>query len=353
MTQLPLFADNPHLALIFFIVVSLSVTLLGLALLFRVLSYLQKQRKSPILLIILQQLKQPLYFFIPLVVLSAFTPILSLKGPLVLVSNILQALAIVFFTWLLLKLVSVGGAILEHRCSQHELSNKYRTLKTQIRFISRILSFAVLVIMVALFLMTFDNARRLGVGLLTSAGIASVIIGFAAQKTLGSVFAGMQIAFNRMLRIGDGVTVEGVWGQVEEITLTHVIVLQLDNRRLIVPINYFMERPYQNWTLASSELISEVTLNVDYSVDLNALRQALDEIVEGHPLWDGKIKTMQVTDMTDKCMIVRVVLSGRSATAVTDLCCVVREKLIAYLYHHFPTALPRLRSETTTRPATS
>ncbi|MBI5447597.1 MAG: mechanosensitive ion channel [Gammaproteobacteria bacterium] len=345
--------NNPHVLLWVFVAASFATSLLVLGLLFKLLAYLQKRRDSHLLLVILTGLKRPLYFFIPVLMVTLFTPILHLKGPLSLIANGTQALTILFFTWLLIKFATVFEAVFEHRCSQGVPSSRNRTMRTQIRFVGRLLIILILIIMVAVFLMTFDNARRWGVGLLTSAGIASVIIGFAAQKTLGGVLAGFQLAFNRMLRIGDGVTVEGVWGQVEEITLTHVIIGLIDNRRLIIPVSYFMDKPYQNWTLSSSEILSDITLYVDYKADIDALRVALDAVLAKQPLWDGRVKTLQVTDMTEKCMIVRILLSGRTVEAVTDLCCIVREALVAYLYRDVPASLPRLRSETMTIPFSS
>ncbi len=339
---------EPFLPVLGFLLACAAGSVIGVLLLFRVLAYLQQRRDSYVLFVILSRLKRPLYFLIPVLVVAILTPELKLTGPLVLLSSFVQAALIVLFAWMVLELVWVVEDILDHRCSQHMERDRAKTLKTQMKFVSRILVIIIVVVMIAAFLMTFENAKRLGMGLLTSAGIFSVVLGFAAQKTLGSVLAGFQVAFNRMLRIGDGVRIENESGQVEEITLTHVVLRLLDNRRFIIPINYFMEKPYQNWTLTSSEHIGEVSLSVDYSVDLKALRDELDVILRDQPLWDGVLKTLQVTDMTDKCMIVRILLSSNSTEAVSNLCCAVREQLIAFLCHHAPNTLPRMRTETKT-----
>lgn len=340
---------TPYYSLLSFVCLSLVGSVLGLTLLFKLLSYLQARRGSYVLLTFLRHLKRPLYFLIPTLVITIFTPILELRGPVAIVGNLIQAALIVFFTWLVLELIWISEAVFNERCSKGVSSSRVRTLKTQTRFISRLLVMIVLVVMVAVFLMTFQNAKRLGMGLLTSAGIMSVILGLAAQKTLGGVLAGFQIAFNRKLRIDDGVMVEGQWGQVEEISLTHVVVKLLDNRRLVMPINYFMEKPYQNWTLSSSEILCEVMLHVDYGANIEALRHELERILQNNVLWDRKVKTVQVTDTTDKCMIVRVTLSARTAQEVSELCCEVREKLMHYLYHNDPKMLPKIRSETTAK----
>ncbi|OGT68261.1 MAG: hypothetical protein A3I12_04775 [Gammaproteobacteria bacterium RIFCSPLOWO2_02_FULL_38_11] len=338
-------AMQAHLSLWVFVIASVLGSVLGLLCLFILLEYLQKKRDSFLLLMILKNLKRPLYFLIPTLFIEAFTPILGLEGDLVFIPNLIQAVLILLITWLLLRLVKISELLCMQHCNKTVGSGRARTLKTQIRFISRFFVFMVLVIMTAVFLMTFESVKRLGLGLLTSAGIASVILGFAAQKTLGSVLAGFQIAFNNTLRIDDAVCVEGEWGQVEEITLTHVIIRLLSNRRLIMPINYFMEKPFQNWTLVSSELIQYVILRLDYAVDIKLIRQELDRILENNKLWDRKIKSVLVSDITDKCLEIKISISARNLQDISDLCAQVREGLIAYLHTHFPQALPFTRTD--------
>lgn len=344
-------ALSPYYSLISFAVLSLLGSVGALTLLFRALAYLQAKKGSYVLFTCLKHLKKPLYFLIPTLIITIFSPILNLTGPAAMVGNLLQAALIVFFTWLVLELIWISEALFNERCSKGVSNSRVRTLKTQTRFISRILVMIVMVVMVAVFLMTFQDAKRLGMGLLTSAGIVSVVLGLAAQKTLGGVLAGFQIAFNRKLRIDDAVFVEGQWGQVEEISLTHVVIKLVDSHRLIVPITYFMEKPYQNWTLSASEIASDVMLYLDYSVDLGDLRDYLNEILKASPLWDRKVKTLQVADTTDKCMLVKVTVSARHVQDAATLAAEVREKLLQYLYHKDSGHLPRIRSETSTKAA--
>ncbi len=198
---------------------------------------------------------------------------------------------------------------------------------------------------VAAMLMTFEGIEQLGKGLLASAGIAGVVIGFAAQRTLGTFVAGMQIAFTQPIRVDDVVIVEGEWGRIEEITLTYVVVKIWDLRRLILPINYFIEKPFQNWTRVSADILGTVFLYVDYTVPLEAIRQELTRLLKDHKLWDGKVNVVQVTNATERTVEVRLLVSAKDAGSAWDLRCDLREKMIDFLQREYPDALPRIRAE--------
>jgi small-conductance mechanosensitive channel len=201
----------------------------------------------------------------------------------------------------------------------------------------------VIFLVISAILLSFREVRNLGATLLTSAGVAGIILGVAAQKTLANFIAGLQIAITQPIKIEDSVIVEGEWGWVEEITLTYVVVKVWDKRRVVLPIQYFIEKPFQNWTRTSAELLGPVVLYLDYSLPLEELREELDRILQQEKLWDKKVKVIQVIDSTEKCMVVRVLVSAKDAPTAWDLRCSVREKLISFVQHHYPEALPKNR----------
>jgi small-conductance mechanosensitive channel len=193
-------------------------------------------------------------------------------------------------------------------------------------------------------LTVFDSVRALGRSILASAGVAGIIIGIAAQRTLATLLAGVQIAFTQPIRLDDVVIVEGEWGRVEEITLTYVVVAIWDLRRMVLPITYFIEKPFQNWTRASADLLGSVFLYMDYSVPIAPLRAELDRILEGSKLWDRKVKVLQVTDAKEHTIELRILVSAADSSIAWDLRCDVREKMVDFLQRNFPDALPHSRA---------
>jgi small-conductance mechanosensitive channel len=171
------------------------------------------------------------------------------------------------------------------------------------------------------------------------------VIGFAAQKTLGNLLAGIQIAITQPIRIDDVVVVEGEWGRIEEITLTYVVVRIWDLRRLVLPIGYFLEKPFQNWTRVSADVLGTVYLVVDYTVPVDEIRAQLERIVRESNLWDRKVCGVQVTDASERGIEVRALVSAADSSKAWDLRCEVREKLIAFLQQNYPGSLPRVRAE--------
>jgi len=194
-------------------------------------------------------------------------------------------------------------------------------------------------------LMSFDEFRQLGTGILASAGLVGLVVGFAAQKTLGNLLAGIQLAITQPIRLDDVVIVEGEWGRIEEITLTYVVVRIWDLRRLVLPIGYFLERPFQNWTRVSADILGTVFLYVDYTVPVDAIRAELERIVQGSKDWDGEVCGVQVTDTSAQGIELRALVSAADASKAWDLRCAVREQLVAFLQREYPAALPRLRGE--------
>jgi small-conductance mechanosensitive channel len=193
--------------------------------------------------------------------------------------------------------------------------------------------------------MVFDQVRSLGASVLASAGVLSIIIGFAAQRTIANLFAGFQLALTQPIRLDDVVIVENEWGRIEEVTLTYVVVRIWDMRRLIVPLSYFIEKPFQNWTRSRSDLLGTVFIHADYTIPVDAVREELKRIVAQSSLWDGQVCVLQVTNATERTVELRALASAPDASKAWDLRCEIREKLIAFVQQNFPESLPRLRAE--------
>lgn len=216
---------------------------------------------------------------------------------------------------------------------------------TQVRVLRRVTTTLVVVVTVAAALMTFDSVKQYGVSLIASAGAAGIVVGLAIRPLLTNLFAGIQIAITQPIRIGDAVVVENEWGWIEEITGTYVVIKLWDWRRLVVPLSYFLERPFQNWTRQSSDLIGTVQFWVDYTVPVAPIRAKLEEIVRSSALWDGQVVNLQVTDSNERAVQLRALVSARTSPQAWDLRCEVREKLIQHLQKEYPEALPKQRAE--------
>jgi small-conductance mechanosensitive channel len=222
-----------------------------------------------------------------------------------------------------------------------------RKVYTQVKVLKNVAVAVVVVLTAASMLMAIDSVRQLGMSILASAGVLGIVVGFAAQRSIATLLAGFQIAITQPIRLDDVVIVENEWGRIEEISLTYVVVVIWDRRRLIVPITYFIEKPFQNWTRVSADLIGSVFLYVDYTVPLKALRDELDRLLDASKLWDGKVKVIQVTDAKENSMEVRVLVSAADAPTAWDLRCELREKLIDFVQRNNPQSLPRVRTEIT------
>lgn len=219
---------------------------------------------------------------------------------------------------------------------------------TQSRILQRVASGLIVATGVAAALMTIDGVRQYGVSLLASAGAAGIVLGIALQPVLRNIFAGIQLALTQPIRIDDAVIVEGEWGNIEEITSTYVVIRLWDKRRLVVPLNYFIEQPFQNWTRNDSALIGTVMLYVDYQVSIPDLRAEAQRVVQESSLWDRDVFVLQVTEFREARIELRVLASARSAPRAFDLRCEIREKLLAYLQSDQQAALPRTRTSIVT-----
>ena len=251
-------------------------------------------------------------------------------------------------TWLLARTVgAVEARILREHPVDVEDNLAARRIQTQARVISRVVQAGIVLVGVSLALMTFPQVRQVGAGLLASAGIIGLIAGVAAQPVFGNLIAGLQIALAQPIRLDDVVIVEGEWGRIEEITSTYVIVRVWDERRLVVPLQWFISNPFQNWTRTSAQLLGTVFLWLDHRAPIPLIREELQRLCEADPRWDKRVCVTQVTETDKHTIEVRLLVSARNSGELFDLRCAVREGMLAFLDAHVPEALPRLRNEVT------
>jgi small-conductance mechanosensitive channel len=262
------------------------------------------------------------------------------------ISHILSLFLIGLVSWLLIKIVSVLQEYAVGRFQMDVKDNlRARKIHTQLRVLKRIVTITIGVVALATMLMTFPKVRQLGTTILASAGIIGIVVGMAAQRTIGAFIAGLQIAFTQPIRVDDVVIVENEWGRIEEITLTYVVVRIWDLRRLIVPITYFIEKSFQNWTRVTADILGTVFLYVDYTVPVDAIREEFQRLLKESELWDGKVCGVQVTNTSERTMEVRALMSAADASIAWNLRCHVREKLVDFIKTKYPHALPRFRAE--------
>ncbi len=221
-----------------------------------------------------------------------------------------------------------------------------RKAVTQVEVLKRIVDALIIVVAIGFALMTFDSVRQLGLSLFASAGVVGIVAGVALRSVLANFFAGLQIALTQPIRINDVVIVEGEFGNVEELSSTYVVIRLWDLRRLVVPLSYFIEKPFQNWTRSSSRVLGTVFIYMDYTLPIETIRKKAKEVVEVSALWDKRAFNVQVTDMKEHALEVRVLVSADDAGKCWDLRCEVREKLIEFIRSEHPDALPKRRTET-------
>jgi len=250
------------------------------------------------------------------------------------------------FIWLLVRAVAAGEqAILRDHPMEVADNLEARRIQTQTRVLSRVLMGAIILVGVSLILLTFPMVRQIGTALLASAGIIGLVAGFAAKPVFGNLIAGLQIALTQPIRLDDVVIVEGEWGRVEEINSSYVVVRIWDARRMVVPLTWFIEHPFQNWTRRSADLLGTAFLWLDYTAPIPAIRAELERICKGEALWDGQVCVTQVTETSEHTLQVRLLVSARNSGDAFDLRCIVRERMLDFLAREHPQALPRTRAE--------
>ncbi len=255
-----------------------------------------------------------------------------------------EVLFVVSIAWAIIAVVRIAKNQLLKNYDITVADNlKSRKVYTQYNILERILIFIIIIISVGIVLMLFEGFRSVGVSIFASAGIAGLIIGLAAQKALGSILAGLQIAITQPIRLDDVVIVENEWGWIEEINLTYVVVRIWDKRRLVVPSTFFLDRPFQNWTRTSADILGTVFIYTDYTMPFEPLRKELTRLLESSPHWDRKVNVLQVTDAKESTLEIRALMSAETSPQAWDLRVYVREKLIEFIQREYPQCLPRTR----------
>ncbi len=253
-------------------------------------------------------------------------------------------LVIACATWLAMRAVrGLAAGIIARHPADVEDNLQARRIATQARVLARTAMSGIFMAGLAMMLMTFPGARQVGASLLASAGVVGLVAGIAARPVFSNLIAGLQIALAQPIRIDDVLIIEGEWGRVEEITGTYVVLRIWDERRLIIPLQWFIEHPFQNWTRNSSEILGTVFLYTDYRMPLEPLRAELDRVLETAPEWDKRVKVLQLTDVTERTIQIRVLVSARSSGLAFDLRCRVREALVTFIQREYPDCLPQVR----------
>lgn len=287
--------------------------------------------------------------FVPVTAILLGLPLIGLSADYnEFVSKASSILIIGAVSWVLFQAADLIERVILNRYDITVADNlRARQIYTQVHVLKRTAYFIIIIFAVASTLMLFEEVRRLGTSILASAGVLGIIIGFAAQKTIANLFAGFQIAMTQPIRLDDVVIVENEWGRIEEITLTYVVVRIWDLRRLVLPISYFIEKPFQNWTRVSADILGTIFLYLDYTIPVEEVRKELRRLVENAPEWDRKVCGLQVTNATDRTVELRALVSAADASKAWDLRCKLREQLIAYLQQKYPDSLPRVRASFT------
>jgi small-conductance mechanosensitive channel len=315
--------------------------------LFAILSRIASRTKATWDDATVKHMRRPSRYLLPMISVRVAVPTLPVSARAgAVITHVAELLLIAAIGYALVGAVRVSREIVLGRYDFSKTDNlSARRVHTQVSVLERVLYAVIVFASISFMLMTFDSVRRIGVSLLASAGVAGVIIGLAAQKSLRTVVAGIQIAITQPIRLDDAVVVEGEFGRVVEITMTYVVVRTWDLRDIVVPITYFIDKPFENWTHMSSQLIGTVMLYVDYSMPIEPIRKELDRLLHESELWDGAASGVQVTDCTAETTQVRLMVSARNPSMVWDLRCSVREQMIEFIQREYPQGLPRVRAE--------
>jgi small-conductance mechanosensitive channel len=301
-----------------------------------------RKHENSVFAAMVHRMSGPSRLIFPLVAILAGVPIVPLpagsKDPI----ERLLGLAIVgAVAWLVVALVGFGADLAKRRYRLDEEDNLHaRQVDTRLDILTRTLITLIILVAVSAGLMTFPAIRAIGATLLASAGLAGIAAGLAARPILENLVAGVQIALTQPIRIDDVVIVETEYGRIEKITATYVVVRLWDWRRMVLPLTYFIEHPFQNWTYSKAELIGSVFLYLDYTIPVDAVREEVPRILAATPLWDKNVVNVALTDAKESTVELRILVSARNSSELFDLRCLVREKLIAFVRERYPASLP-------------
>lgn len=266
------------------------------------------------------------------------------KGILSILYNYSYILVTIGISWFLIVLIRALKISYLKKFDVHKEDNlASRKVYTQISLLEKVIIFIIVLFAIGIILLSIESIREIGIGLFASAGLAGIIIGLSAQKIVGSLLAGIQIAFTQPFRIDDAVFVENEWGWIEEINLTYVVVRIWDKRRLVLPSTYFLEKPFQNWTRTSAEIIGSIFLYTDYTISFDALRNELTRLLNESELWDKDVNVLQVTDSKETTVEIRILVSAKNSPTTWDLRVYIREKMIEFIQNNYPKSLPKTR----------
>lgn len=283
-----------------------------------------------------------LIFISVLIRMKALRDILNLEDAGYWFKKVSTILFIFAMAWVMIAILKIiKKAVIQNYDIGESDNLKARKVYTQFTILERIFIFIIILLGTGFVLMSFEEIREIGISIFASAGVAGIIIGFSAQRFIGTILAGIQIAIAQPIKLDDVVIVEGEWGRIEEITLTYVVVSIWDKRRLIVPTPHFIEKPFQNWTKTSSDLMGTVFLYVDYNVPFDKIRVEQTRILKNSDLWDGKVDVLQVTDTKPNYVEIRCLMSAKDSPTAWDLRVHVREKLIGFLQENYPESIAR------------
>jgi small-conductance mechanosensitive channel len=319
---------------------------LGLCyLLFFILQRLDRRYPVPLFDSALHELRAPALVLVPTFTAGIAMAFVDIgPGLQAWIRHALGLVTIAGIAWGVVRLFDIWRDMLSRRFRLDVADNLHaRQVHTQIQVIRRIALVLVTVVAAGVMLMTFPQVRAIGTTLFASAGVAGLMVGLAARPAVTNLLAGLQVALTEPIRLDDVVVVEGEWGRIEEIRTSYVVVRIWDLRRLILPLSYFIEKPFENWTRRSANLLGTVMIYVDYEIDVDAVREELQRILKGSGMWDEQVQALQVTDATPQTLELRALMSAANSDDLWNLRCLVREKLVVFVREHQPAALPRSR----------
>ncbi|MCM4156544.1 mechanosensitive ion channel domain-containing protein [Gramella sp. AN32] len=338
--------ENLEFSRITWLIFGIIALIVSFSIAFYILKRIGKDPRNILPLNFAEKIKIPLLIFLASLIckVAIISRIFHFDITYVILGH-LSTVAIIFsIAWFLILLFKVVKRRMLLKYNVEDQNNlKARKVYTQYMILENIIIFIIVVLALGIALMSFENIRAIGVSVLTSAGIAGIIIGLAAQKAIGTLLAGIQIALTQPIRLEDVVIVEGEWGWIEEINLTYVVVRLWDKRRLVVPTTYFIENTFQNWTRNSADILGTVFIYADYGLPFDALREEITRLLKSTHLWDGKVNVLQVTNTTEKSMELRVLVSAKDSPTAWDLRVFLREKLVEFIQKNYAQYLPKTR----------
>ncbi|PTX43334.1 small-conductance mechanosensitive channel [Christiangramia gaetbulicola] len=329
-----------------YLIIGILILIISFALAFYILRKVGKDPRNILPVNFAHKIRIPLLIFLAslLAQIAVISDIFIFETTNTIVGHVSVIGIILSIAWFLILLFKVVKKRMLKKYDVGSSDNlKARKVYTQYMILENIVIFIIVILAIGIALMSFESIRSIGVSVLTSAGIAGIIIGLAAQKAIGTLLAGIQIAITQPIRLDDVVIVEGEWGWIEEINLTYVVVRVWDKRRLVVPTTYFIEKTFQNWTRNSADILGTVFLYVDYELPVDAIRKEQTRLLNSTDLWDGKVDVLQVTNTTEKSVELRVLVSAKNSPTAWDLRVYLREKLLDFIQKNYPESLPKAR----------